>query len=95
MAGIDASREFIPLKIAVLTVSDTRNLADDKSGATLADEEVRSYCRDRIAHYKVPRYVVFVEEYPTTVTGKIQKFKLRELGIERFGLEQAARVETA
>jgi fatty-acyl-CoA synthase len=39
--------------------------------------------------------VVFVEEYPTTVTGKVQKFKLRELGIERFGLQKAATTETA
>jgi len=43
----------------------------------------------------VPRYVVFVDEYPTTVTGKIQKFKLREMGIERFGLQKAAAVKTA
>jgi fatty-acyl-CoA synthase len=66
-----------------------------KPGASLTDEEVKAYCRGRIAHYKVPRYVVFVEEYPTTVTGKVQKFKLRELGIERFGLQKAAGMETA
>jgi fatty-acyl-CoA synthase len=66
-----------------------------KPGATLTEEEVKEFCRGRIAHYKVPRYVVFVDEYPTTVTGKVQKFKLRERGIERFGLEQAAAVETA
>ena len=56
---------------------------------------MRGFCRGRIAHYKVPRYVVLVDEYPTTVTGKVQKFKLRELGIERFGLQKAAQIETA
>jgi fatty-acyl-CoA synthase len=64
-------------------------------GATLTENEVKDYCKDRIAHYKVPRYVVFVEEYPTTVTGKVQKFRLRELGIARFGLQRAAAVATA
>jgi fatty-acyl-CoA synthase len=66
-----------------------------KPGATLTEAEVKQFCKGKIAHYKVPRYVVCVEEYPTTVTGKVQKFKLRELGIERFGLQQAAKVETA
>ncbi len=64
-------------------------------GAALTEDEVRDYCRRRIAHYKVPRYVVFVEEYPTTVTGKVQKYRLREMGIERFGLHRAASTETA
>jgi fatty-acyl-CoA synthase len=66
-----------------------------KPGAALTEGEVREFCRGRIAHYKVPRYVVFVDEYPTTVTGKVQKFRLRELGVQRFGLQNAARVETA
>src|SRR5262249_23603722 len=66
-----------------------------RPGAALSEEEVKAYCRGRIAHYKVPRYVVFVDEYPTTVTGKVQKFKLRELGVERFGLHKAAGIETA
>jgi fatty-acyl-CoA synthase len=66
-----------------------------KPGAALTEEEVKRFCRGRIGHYKVPRYIAFVEEFPTTVTGKVQKFKLRELGIERFGLQKAARVETA
>jgi fatty-acyl-CoA synthase len=66
-----------------------------KPGAALTEEEVRAYCRGRMAYYKVPRYVVFVDEYPTTVTGKVQKFKLREMGIERFGLQTAAGMEMA
>jgi fatty-acyl-CoA synthase len=66
-----------------------------RPGAALTEEQLKDYCRGRIAHYKVPRYVVFVDEYPTTVTGKVQKFRLRELGVERFGLRKAAGVETA
>ncbi|GIW80089.1 MAG: AMP-binding protein [Gemmatales bacterium] len=66
-----------------------------KPGANLTEEEVRDFCRGQIAHFKVPRYVVIVDSYPTTVTGKVQKFKLREMGIERFGLHKAAGIETA
>ncbi len=66
-----------------------------KAGARLTEEEVRQFCRDQIAHYKIPRHVFFVSEYPTTVTGKIQKFKLREMGIRRLGLENIAARETA
>jgi fatty-acyl-CoA synthase len=66
-----------------------------KPGAAAAEEEIRQFARSRMAHYKVPRYVVFVDEFPATVTGKVQKFKLRELGIERFGLQRAAGIETA
>ncbi|MCI0456049.1 MAG: AMP-binding protein, partial [Gemmataceae bacterium] len=66
-----------------------------KSGAPLTEEEVKAFCRGRIAHYKIPRYVVLVDEYPTTVTGKVQKFKLREMGVARFGLQKAAAIETA
>jgi fatty-acyl-CoA synthase len=66
-----------------------------RPGATLAEAELREFCSGRIAHFKVPRYVIFVDEYPTTVTGKVQKFKLREMGVERFGLQKAAAVETA
>jgi fatty-acyl-CoA synthase len=66
-----------------------------KPGAALTEEDIKRFCRGRIAHYKIPRYVAFVEEFPTTVTGKVQKFRLREMGIERFGLQKAARIETA
>jgi fatty-acyl-CoA synthase len=66
-----------------------------KPGRALTESELREFCRGKIAHYKVPRYVVFVDEYPTTVTGKVQKYRLRELGVERFGLHRAARIETA
>ena len=48
----------------------------------LTGEEVTSFCKGKISHFKIPVYIFFVDSYPTTVTGKIQKFKLRELGIE-------------
>ena len=62
---------------------------------TLTPDEVRSYCRGRIAHYKVPHYVEVVDELPRTVTGKVRKHVLREQGIERHALGDAASVSTA
>ncbi len=66
-----------------------------KSGETLTAEEVQEFCRDNIAYYKIPYYVDFVEEYPMTASGKIQKYKLRETAVERYGLREAAKTETA
>jgi fatty-acyl-CoA synthase len=66
-----------------------------RDGAELTDEAVREFCRGRLAHFKVPRYVMFVDAFPLTVTGKVQKFKMREEAIEHFGLDGAAAVETA
>ena len=57
-----------------------------RSGASLTVDDVRDYCRGKLAHYKVPRYVLFVDEYPMTVTGKIQKFKIRDAAISELGL---------
>jgi fatty-acyl-CoA synthase len=57
-------------------------------------DTVREFCRGKIAHYKIPRYVILVEEFPMTVTGKIQKFKLRDQAIEWLDLRSAI-VETA
>jgi fatty-acyl-CoA synthase len=55
-------------------------------GATVSEDELRECCRGRIAHYKIPRYVMLVDEFPMTVTGKVQKFKLRDQAIEQLGL---------
>ena len=63
--------------------------------ANATTDEIRDYCRGRIAHYKVPRYVKIADEFPMTVTGKIQKFRMRELAVEELGLQAAAGVETA
>jgi fatty-acyl-CoA synthase len=59
-------------------------------GAAATEEELRAHCRASLAHFKVPRYVLFVEEFPMTVTGKIQKYRMREDSIERLGLEEVA-----
>jgi fatty-acyl-CoA synthase len=66
-----------------------------KEGQTADVEELRDFCRGKIAHYKIPRYVKFVSEFPMTVTGKIQKYKMREVAVEELDLQEAARVATA
>jgi fatty-acyl-CoA synthase len=61
------------------------------AGAALDAEAIRAFCRGQIAHYKVPRYVKFVDDFPMTVTGKIQKFKMREDSIRELGLTAGER----
>jgi fatty-acyl-CoA synthase len=58
-----------------------------RPGVSASEEEIRAFCRDQIAHYKVPRYIKFVDEFPMTVTGKIQKFIMRERTIAELGLK--------
>jgi len=60
-----------------------------KPGISCSEEEVREFCRGQIAHYKIPRYIRFVEEYPMTITGKVQKFAMRDKMIEELDLSQA------
>jgi fatty-acyl-CoA synthase len=66
-----------------------------RSGASPSEDTIREFCRSRLAHYKVPRYVVFTDGFPMTVTGKVQKFKMREDAIAQLGLESAAAVKSA
>ncbi len=66
-----------------------------REGEEATDEELRAYCRGQIAGYKIPRYIRFTTEFPTTVTGKIQKFKMREVSILELGLSSAEAVRTA
>ena len=66
-----------------------------REGVTVDEEELRVFCRARLAHFKVPRYWQFVDEFPMTVTGKIQKFRMREIAIEALGLSDAAAIRTA
>jgi fatty-acyl-CoA synthase len=61
-----------------------------KENASLTEEDVKEYCRENIARHKVPEYVDFVDEYPTTASGKIQKYKLRETAIERYDLVESS-----
>ena len=60
-----------------------------RPGVDLTEEDVRAFCRDRIAHQKIPRYVKFVDEFPMTVTGKMQKFLMREAMERELGLRAA------
>jgi fatty-acyl-CoA synthase len=66
-----------------------------RPGAELTGEDVRAFCVGKIAHYKVPRYVHFTQDFPMTVTGKVQKFKMREASIAELGLEAASQTRTA
>lgn len=66
-----------------------------RPGASLTKEEVHAYCQGKIAKYKIPSYVLFVDSYPTTASGKIQKFKLKQQAIETLGLEELTKIETA
>jgi len=80
-------------------------LPDAKLGETVAawirakepctEDEIREHCKGRIAHFKIPQYIRFVEAFPMTVTGKIQKFKMREREIQERGLEGASQIQTA
>jgi fatty-acyl-CoA synthase len=66
-----------------------------KEGTTSTEHEIREFCRGKVATYKIPRYVRFTEEFPMTVTGKIQKYRMREISIEELGLGDAASSPTA
>lgn len=66
-----------------------------KPGDHMSFEDVHEYCTGRIAYFKVPQYVRFVESFPLTITGKVQKFRMRELEIRERGLESAQSIQTA
>ena len=57
-----------------------------KEGVTITEEEIRAFCKDRIAHYKVPKYWKFVSEFPMTISGKIRKVEMREIAARELGL---------
>ena len=66
-----------------------------RPGACLHEDELRAHCHGRIAHYKIPRHWKLVEEFPMTVTGKVQKYRMRELAVIELGLVAADTIETA
>jgi fatty-acyl-CoA synthase len=66
-----------------------------RDGATLDTDALRAFCHGRIAHYKIPRYLHVTDQFPMTVTGKVQKYLMREQAVAMLGLENAARVVTA
>jgi fatty-acyl-CoA synthase len=57
-----------------------------RAGQAATEDEIKSFCQDEIAHFKIPKYIWFVEEFPTTVTGKLQKFRMQEIAREKLGL---------
>ncbi|HEX6551729.1 MAG TPA: AMP-binding protein [Ktedonobacteraceae bacterium] len=66
-----------------------------KEGEEISEQELRDFCKERISHQKIPRYIQFVKSYPMTASGKVQKFVLREQAIEALGLQQVAETRTA
>ncbi|MDZ4850329.1 MAG: AMP-binding protein [Pirellulaceae bacterium] len=66
-----------------------------RHGQNASDEELKAFCREKLAYFKVPRYWKFVDTFPMTVTGKIQKFRMREVSIEELGLQAVAKIQTA
>jgi len=66
-----------------------------KTGETATEDEIKEYCKGKIARHKIPAFILFVDEYPTTASGKIQKYKLREMATKSYGREEDAGIETA
>jgi len=66
-----------------------------QAGCSCTEEEIRCFCNGKIAYFKIPQHVRFVDQFPMTVTGKIQKFRIREFETKERGLEDVAKRETA
>lgn len=66
-----------------------------RDGFHVTADELKAFCKERLAYFKVPNYWKFVDSFPTTVTGKIQKYKMREISIVELGLQDIAKIETA
>jgi fatty-acyl-CoA synthase len=66
-----------------------------RPGQQASEEEIRNWCQGQIAYYKIPEHVRFVDEFPATLSGKIQKYKIREFEIEARGLQSVAKAATA
>ena len=66
-----------------------------KPDMTMTEQDVKDFCKGKIAHFKIPRYVMFVNDFPMGITGKIQKFKMRKESVRVLGLQDADSIETA
>ncbi len=66
-----------------------------KQQGSTTPQSIKDYCKGKIAQYKIPRYIKFVDSYPMTITGKIQKFRIREMAIEELGLQEISKMPTA
>jgi fatty-acyl-CoA synthase len=84
--------------VAVVGIPDPKFIEDVAAwvvlheGHSLTENERRSRCRDAISHYKIPRHIRFVDTFPMTVTGKIQKFRIRDIMIDELGLDTGSKV---
>ena len=70
-------------------------LAETAEAAGIDEQAIKDFCKGKIAHYKVPRYVKFTTEFPMTVTGKVRKIEMRETSIAELGLHDAAAIRNA
>ena len=61
------------------------------AGQTATEDEIKAFCKGKMAHFKIPKYIWFVDEFPMTVTGKLQKFRMRELALEKMRASGTAR----
>jgi len=66
-----------------------------KPGEQITEEELKEYCTGKIAHNKIPRHLKVVDSFPMTITGKIQKFLMRQRSTEELGLQSSASIRTA
>ena len=66
-----------------------------RPGHSLTEDSLKAYCKDRIAHYKVPRYWKFVDGFPITITGKVRKVEMREIAVKELGLEKLLEIKTS
>ncbi|OQR77084.1 acyl-CoA synthetase family member 2 [Tropilaelaps mercedesae] len=62
-------------------------ISNDSGNDIINEESVRNYCKGKLAHFKIPRYIVFTDVFPKTASGKIQKFKMRENMCQKLGIE--------
>ena len=86
------TREAKDRNVSVSTLLDQE--VNAKTPA-VSEEEIRDFCRGQIATFKIPRYIRFSTEFPTTVTGKVQKYRMREISVAELGLTTARAVRTA
>ena len=66
-----------------------------KEGVSCNDDEIKGFCKGQIAHFKIPRYIKFTDDFPMTVTGKIRKVEMRKISIEELNLQQAEAIKSA
>ena len=81
------STEHAPGKDLATASATEWGTGTPSTGRGATADEIRDFCRDQIAHFKIPRYIKLVSEFPMTVTGKVQKFRMREMAIEELGLK--------